>query len=166
VTRLFAALLIASCGSGPSVKSLFLSPRTPGAFGGISQADATCQSEATGADLSGVWRALIGNSKAEATRRLVGPGPFVAVKTLTVIFNDRNEIDNGGPAATLNVDAHGLVQNPGNFWSGVSSNCNQWSSSASSDLGTAGSLSTVGVSWIDIGTFPCNSLQYLVCAEQ
>ncbi len=163
---------------------------TPG--GGIASADALCQSEATGAGLSGTFNALLATTSGSAASRFTVSGtPWVrmdgiplaataaaAVASGTLIWDvplnipadngaqfDNYGVWSGGPAGTGSSNVLTVVGT-------AASTCNDWMSSANSDTGYSGRAGDAHLqtAFSFDGTIapatPCNTNLSLACLQQ
>lgn len=141
-----------------------------GNLGGLSGADSTCQSAATGAKLGGTWKAWLSDSSASAPSRMSPASKYVLVDGKTVVFNGPI---GGMPLHDLDMDETGVVDNRGLVWTGTTvngastgHNCSDWHSAGTD--GTAGLAYSAEIKrWGDDGTATaCNLNGRLYCVEQ
>ena len=114
---------------------------TPGS--GLAPADAICKSEATGAGLSGTFRALLATTTASALSRFnMTAGPWVRTDGLPLGTLSSNSLE-----TSLHVHANGTSYSLGGWvWTGASnpsavgsSSCVSWTSTSTSIKGALGS---------------------------
>jgi trimeric autotransporter adhesin len=154
-----------------------------GALGGLPGADATCQSRATSAGLSGTFKAWLSDSTGSPSSRFSRPPyqPWVLVDG-TVVAKSYAELTSGtlahaidktetGGAQNFYVLTHtstdgtiakvGVVPRP-NFGT-----CSNWSDTASSTFQTVGSSTSASSSWTDAtGGELCDKQIALYCFGQ
>lgn len=141
-----------------------------GNLGGLSGADANCQSAADGAKLGGTWKAWLSDSTASAPSRLSTASKYVLIDGKTVVFNGPI---GGTPLHDLDMDETGGVDNRGQVWTGTTvsgastgKNCSDWHSAAAD--GTTGLAYSAEIAkWSDDGSgSPCSLNGRLYCIEQ
>ncbi len=176
-----------SCGSGdialtrtepvalPSLRVFVTSLKAPGfgTFGGLSGADAICQTFADDATLGGSWAAWLSDSTTDARDRI----PDAEYRDLTGRLIARNKDDltdgtvgpgdgNGPFINELGLDAGSPAEaytgtNPDGTGSGV--NCNDWTGGGSA---TVGRMYESDTRWTNNRTVACGSQLRLYCFEK
>jgi cysteine-rich repeat protein len=115
--------------------------------GGLSAADARCDQDALDAGLSGSFKALLATSTASAASRFsTEGGTWVRRDGIPIVAQAHDLFDADGTLlAPLQLTAFGTYLGNYGGWSGAadpnqvgSSTCNDWTSSATSALGTSG----------------------------
>ncbi|MDB4944802.1 MAG: hypothetical protein JWP97_4336 [Labilithrix sp.] len=171
-----------SSGSSGGVK-LFFTTRAvfTGALGGLSGADAKCDEEARAAGLGGSFRAWLSTSTVAAKTRITG-GPWVFRNAETAFHASSAGVS---PDDFPRYDARGgdLLFDPQlEVWTGTgdfglldagNATCLDWTSSAASQLGSFGTLGSIGVRWTHVAPFAndppgraCSQTLRLYCFEQ
>lgn len=155
-----------------------------GNLGGVAGADRICQGRATGAGLSGTYRAWLSGSNEESSpsRRFTytaNTGPYVLVNE-TLIANDWADLTtlkgDDYLRARINVTESGQTLHAG-IWTNTlpdgtpnpsGHHCQEWTTGASTVSGEAGSNSQVDAAWTseELNAFPCNTTLGLYCFEQ
>ncbi|PZP56060.1 MAG: hypothetical protein DI586_04885 [Micavibrio aeruginosavorus] len=145
---------------------------TSGDLGGLSGADATCQSKAAAAGLTGTFKAWLADGTASPdTRFSKGTVPYKLVDG-TVLANNWADLTDGTLAAGVGKD-----QNNSNIytgaWTNVASNgtaygtnhCQNWTSSSASFSGRIG-ISGNLTNWTSDSDFACQNVARFYCFEQ
>jgi len=119
-----------------------------GNLGGLSGADAKCQTQAIAANLSGTWKAWLSDNTTSATSRLSHSNLPYAMVNGTIIANNWTDLTDGTLASSLIIDENGSMH--GNYvWTGTNefgaindpniSKCSDWTAlSNDSPSGPAG----------------------------
>lgn len=137
----------------PPVKYVFLSSsESNGDLGGLSAADAICNGFASAASLPGTYKAWLSDSvNSPSTRFTHATIPYVLVNG-TVVANSWSDLTDGSIAHKINLTEHGVDPNVacGGFCFvftntnndgtplGTTSNCSDWTSTASADTSVCG----------------------------
>ncbi len=162
-----------------SPRTIFLSAAASmGDLGGLSGADATCQSEADAAGLTGTYQAWLADGVASpATRESRSGAPYIDPLG-TVIADDWADLTDGTLDFGISVTAaSSTVSTPVPVWSGVAavggggtgtpSHCQGWTSSSSGVSGRQGLSGTLTSDWTDTSSgIACNFERRFYCVEQ
>ncbi|MAF31624.1 MAG: hypothetical protein CMF60_05415 [Magnetococcales bacterium] len=134
-----------------------------GSIGGLSGADAICQSRASLKGYAGSWKAILSDSTANAKDRLTITYPVVRASDSTVV--ESINLWNGSLENKI-TPAGGA-----NVWSGTdatgeatANHCNDWSSTGAT--GQGGFSGNTSPGWIDTGSGACTGQKRLHCIEQ
>jgi hypothetical protein len=146
-----------------------------GNLGGISGADAKCQTRANAAGLSGTWMAWIGTSAsngAPKSRLAQWNTPFRRLDG-TLLANNWNDLVDGSLFAPINVTEFNQVASGQMAWTGSTANGSSWGSSGTDWtssltglLGTYGANINSNSTWTELGTDLCLNAKSLYCIEQ
>ena len=117
------------------------------------------------------WRAWLSSSTEAVTTRLVhGTMPYVLTSGV-VIAKHWTDLTDGAIQAGIALDEKGATQS-GPVWTGTSSSgtlvlpdCNRWSLSGASLMGTAGVIGTGGTNWTTANQIGCQQTARLYCFE-
>jgi hypothetical protein len=163
-----------NCVAEPKV--IFVSSMSyAGNLGGLAGADAKCQLLATAAGVSGAFKAWLSDATHDARDRLFhAPGPYLAVNSVVIAAN-WNELVSGVLETAAYYDENGFIGAAGYAWTGTAADgtesghgtdCQNWTSSASSVSGDTGLTMNSGPMWTSAQTATCNKLEHLYCLEQ
>ena len=152
-----------------------------GILGGIAGADAKCQAAATGAGMSGTFRALVATGSGDApaarfenvgtTSPFYTPNSSGAEIKIADNWSDLTDgnldakfekTEAGGTAsgtAWTNVQATGI-----HYSSGSALSCTDWGNT-SSNSGHHGNIGVTTSSWMNGATGPCSALRSLYCFQ-
>ncbi|MCA9577164.1 MAG: hypothetical protein KC668_17090, partial [Myxococcales bacterium] len=148
-------------------------------LGGVAGADAICQSSAMAQGLGGSWSAWLsdqlGNSP--SVNFTHHDHPYVRVDG-QVVARSWTDLTSGGIRARIDVMENG-AQATGQFLvtSGTNADgtmatvpfgqlCGNWTNTSSGEIGVAGGMTSVDVSWSNLGTYFCNREGFrLYCFE-
>lgn len=149
-----------------------------GALGGVSGADAKCQSAADATELGGTWKAWIATesiSSTPAARFTPSPSGYELLDGRMLGGTSLDEF----PASLLtqlNTDENGQgVAGRSLVWTGLRQNglpyeltsrCQEWTSNSPNDRGSAGTTSLTNFSWTITETPSCDLQFRLYCFEQ
>lgn len=148
---------------------------TGAAVGGISGADAKCQTAGDVLDNTLTWKALISDSGVDASSRIAVRGP---------IFNNDNPSQSPFSTASelwdaasrtlpyeVSWDETGANPNSRFVWTGTTSdglaasnNCSDWSSTAVT--GANGRTQRTGTTWLQDSDAACTNARHLYCVSQ
>ena len=149
-----------------------------GNLGGLSGADARCQSIADGAGLSGTWIAWLSLPGMNAIDRLSGAGPWFNLGGEQV-FATRDAVSD--PFTDLEAgiwyDETGSFSSSDRIWTGTTSsgeyvdsigdNCQAWTSDAMGDQARIGQVGRQGTEWTAFAFTSCDQTgTRLICFEQ
>lgn len=188
ILTLFLLFLLAACGAredGEATETdgvtigqhrIFVTSATyDGNLGGLTGADAKCDSVAKAAGLELTYKAILSDSSTNAKARLAITGQVVVVDS-----NDNVEViaasttDFWGAQSadllmTVNINESGGTITGKTPWTGTSSEgayalygCNDWTK-ASNSSGTIGSIDHTDDRWIDSDFVPCGNSNPLYC---
>jgi hypothetical protein len=176
------AQAVAASSCGTSCKVFITSGYYTGNMGGLSGADAICQRLASGAGLSGTYRAWLSSSTVSAASRLYhSPVPYVLVNG-TIVANNWTDLTDGALTNQITTTERGVYE-PNSVWTNTNSDgsltgtsCSDWTSSGSTTSGTFGvpqgpyGTAPAGwgpTSWSIYGAAACSSNGLsLYCIEQ
>ncbi|KKR46261.1 MAG: hypothetical protein UT82_C0016G0002 [Parcubacteria group bacterium GW2011_GWB1_40_14] len=170
----------------PGSGNVFVTSTTyNGNLGGLSGADAKCQTRASAAGLSGTWRAFLGDETIGPKERLFhSTNPYARMDDVS-IANNWTDLTDGTLNAPINITEFGTATTntsdggfPVVFTSAVqdgskypvpNNTCNDWSSSSATNAagGSANESASGWVSYISGGM--CNGINYpgaLYCFKQ
>src|SRR3989344_827665 len=160
-----------------SKRVLVTSSKYSGDMGGLSGADAKCQSKADKAKLGGIWKAWLSDSYTPASSRLNHSDyPYVRIDN-QVVATSWSDLTDGELRNGINIDENGKVIVTNAFtgaWTGTDSsgnirtpNCMDWTSRSTRLQGVGGG---VGATYFwTVGAYPtdeCSTGFYLYCFEQ
>ncbi len=167
-----------------SSKRVFVTSTTyNGNLGGLSGADAKCQTAANSVNLGGTWKAWLSDSTTSAGSRLTHSSVPYKLINGTIIVNNWDGLTSssqqtlGNLLAPLNINEKGTYNPLGYFgnssWTGtlpgggiLTPNCSNWTSSANTLTGYAGNPDSVH-DWSISSTVTCaSSAVSLYCFEQ
>lgn len=194
---LITAALLSSCGNGiewpgvkapspPTRKRVFVSnARVDGNLGGVSGANALCNTYATNARIGGNWRAWISDTTNNAINNINDVSPWYLVNNTSLIFATKASIVASGPDLFIDMDEYGNRVNPaetvwtatdntGNY-DAAGNTCTDWTANAvvSGSYGflsiaTCGTTSQYCWTWNPAGvsSVTCDNLNHIYCFEQ
>lgn len=145
-----------------------------GNMGGLAGADAQCQSEASQAGLSGVYKAWLSTLASPASDRLAHSDvPYRRIDTTQVAFN-WTELTDGAIEKGIQLTTAGTgVPFTSGVWTGTLSNgnaagkdCRNWTDASEGQAGVNGIVSGVGGTWSDNGAASCSTFRRLYCFQQ
>ncbi len=154
---------------------VFLSSlRYPGSLGGLSGADAKCQSLADVAGLPGSYKAWLSDStSAPASRFTRSPGPYQLVNGVTIAANWADLTD-GALAAPIDLTEAGGAP-AGGVWTNTDANgqeslgghsCMNWISSSMASTGFIGTATLATEGWTAGPVATCSFTHHLYCFQQ
>ncbi len=160
------------CSNGP--KTVFISSRTySGNLGGITGADAKCQTLADAASISGAYKAWISDdSGSPATNHVHNPSRYQLVDG-TVIADSWNDLTDGSLQHSINLGEDSGTYNGNNVWTNTlqqgsinssSGSCNNWSGVSGS--GETGYSPNSDGQWTDYSSRACSVSNRLYCFQQ
>ncbi len=126
-----------------------------GNLGGVSGADAKCQSTATNAERAGTWKALISDSTTNAKDRV--PDTVYRKIDGTVIANSKSDLFDGSIQTPINLTETGVIPTTTLTWTGTTDSgvysglaCSNWTTSTwdFSYSGTTGSANNTDLKWL------------------
>ena len=159
----------------PEPKRVFLTSETfPGDFGGLSGADALCQTAASNAGLTGSWKSWLSDSTTDAKDRLTDVGPWFLLDG-TKIANNLADLLDGSINATISIDELGVFHPQGEpnieAWTATDCNgfgtvdhCSDWTV-MSGPLGDTGFPTAIDCAWTEGSFNLCSSPGHLYCFE-
>lgn len=146
-----------------------------GNLGGLSGADAKCQSEADGALLGGTWKAILSNGGVSAASR-------ISIAAAAPVYNMLGELVATGPGELwsgtvlnkLAYDTSGNLLPLTEVWTGSNGNglgaaehCLDWFIDAGVQIGIWGMPADLTpTSWISASTHTCDNLLSLLCISE
>ena len=146
-----------------------------GNLGGLSGADAACQSAANNAGLEGTtWKAWLSDETISASDRLIHSGnPYKLLNEVT-IANNWDDLTDGFIATRININEFGNeITSPFVVWTGTTvsggyafNSCNNWLDGSIGSSGTSGGTIYTNSQWTNFGTGFCSFIQRLYCVEQ
>ncbi|MFZ5443160.1 MAG: hypothetical protein ACOZQL_24340 [Myxococcota bacterium] len=162
-------------GSGALPLRLFVtSVSYVGDLGGLSGADAKCNTAARAANKGGTWTAWLSATSTSAPSRITSNGPWYTEQTdggVTLAFNNKANLSTT-PLAELDVDEEGRWTTNA-YWTGTAgggdpsgSRCADWTTASNSSTGTFGTGSAASSTWTEAGASLCYSVRSLLCLEQ
>lgn len=141
-----------------------------GAFGGQAQADAVCQSQADGAALGGIWRALLSTPALDARDALDLQGPLLNMMG-EVVANDDADLWDGSLGAAVSYDQNGNVGGT-LVWTGTEPDgtasvdtCEGWTAPTGSVAGNAGDAQSATGTWTSTELFGCSKSAHFYCVS-
>jgi hypothetical protein len=149
-----------------------------GDLGGLSGADATCNSLASAAGLEGTFQAWLSDStQSPSTRESQAGAPYVQSDHVSKIADDWADLTDGDIDGAVGRDETGVGAGGTQFvWTDVlavgagqetSNHCVDWTSEAAGIGGRRGSNNASDATWTQLGTGGfCNTLARLYCVEQ
>lgn len=146
-------------------------------FGGLSQADARCESAATSASLGGTWKAWLSTTATSASSRLEHATVPYKLIGGTVIASDWTGLTSGTLQHAIDLDENGTLVSTATVATGTTAsgssatnNCNDWTSKTSSYSEAAGETTAQATdsSWTNAFSYVCSgaALVSLYCVEQ
>ena len=153
------------------------SSKYSGDLGGLSGADAKCQSKADKVKLGGVWKAWLSDSSTSASSRLShSENPYIRIDN-QIVANNWADLTDGELRNGIGIDESGKLIVTNSFtgaWTGTNSsgnimtpNCTDWTSRSTRLTGVRGG---VGATYFwTVGAYPtqeCSNGFYLYCFEQ
>jgi hypothetical protein len=145
----------------------------PGGLGGLSGADAVCQSEAGTAGYAGTYKAILSDATTSAVSRLTLSYPVVNAYNGTTV--SAANLWNGSfsniilrPNGSSVSFPSSSVTSGSTVLGGISGGgtCTSWSASGSVEFGTGGT----GADWLDYSNYggygSCTTANYLYCIQQ
>lgn len=166
-----------------SAKVVFVSSVTfTGDIGGLSGADAECQSLAGAAGLTKngqVFRAWLSDGVTSAAQRLTHPDDSLILVDGTLVASGWTDLTDGGLAHPIDLDEHGQpVAAPDYAWTGTAWNggskdplksCAGWTSSIITEKGLRGWAAQDTIEWteaINFGEAACHKSGHIYCLQQ
>jgi len=143
---------------------------TDGAIGGLSGADAMCQTSASNVGMSGRWRALLSTSDVAAKDRIGFVGA-VYDRTHTEIAAQSADLWAGLLLNAVGATESGSIATS-DAWTGSlpdgtsAATCNNWQSAAGGDFGTVGDYTLTGGDWLTKEPVSCNATRSLYCVTR
>jgi hypothetical protein len=149
----------------------------PGNFGGIAVADASCQSLAAGAGLTGTYKAWLSDSSSSpASSFTLDAGPFLLPDGTTVVADSWVDLTDGSLDNRINQTEAGATLFDGLAWTatgagglhhGVAGDCTDWTA-LSPELVTRGLLTSTTPNWTSFSSILCSlsASRRLYCFEQ
>lgn len=145
-----------------------------GNLGGLTGADAKCQTSAEVASLGGTWKAWLSTSTVNAKDR-IPDAEYRLVDNTTVIANNKADLTDGNIDNPISLNEYG-VSYLTNVWTGTrpsglvmqNSLCSDWTGSSSNiSQGVAGRTSLASGAWTNDIVDWCNSSSFgLYCFEE
>ncbi|MGD8376074.1 MAG: hypothetical protein PVF68_08030 [Acidobacteriota bacterium] len=159
-------------------KTVFVtSTRSAGDLGGLAGADATCQSLADAAGLTGTYKAWLSDSTASAASRLAHATiPYARTDGVIIADDWADLVDD--PAtdpllATISLDENGDTVGTAATWTGSTYSggyfaeaCSDWSDGTDASSGRWGRAVLTNLGWASYGTAACDTSRRLYCFEQ
>lgn len=141
-----------------------------GNFGGVTGADAECQTAADTADLRGGWVAVLSDGTNSAASRLAIEGSVYNLGG-EILAADQAGFWDAALDNALGYDETGAALGASEAWSGgsaaASGSCTDWSSASSGVSAVVGDVLVADATWIDHGTpQTCNTANRLMCINQ
>lgn len=149
-----------------------------GNLGGLSGADAICQSLAASASVRGTYRAwLSDNAQSPATRFSQSSGPYQLLNGVS-IANSWADLSDGTLDAPITVAENGATFDDLGFrsWThtlangtaggALDENCEGWTSAVNGPHGDAGQVTATSDNWTGFASGTCNNLFHLYCFQQ
>ena len=149
-----------------------------GNLGGLTGADAICQTRATEAGLSGTFRAWLSSGSLSAAQRIehyAGPYYRFALPGTLRVAGNWADLANGLDTAAIATDENGASAGSGTYaWTGTfvtgntdnsSTRCLDWTSADGAQTGTRGWTSAGSSDWTSNGTAACTAALRLYCVE-
>ena len=170
------ACLVPACGAGGPCRVFFSSTRHDGNLGGLSGADAICQSLAAAAGLGGTYQAWLSDDTNSPSSRFVhSTGPYRLVNGTTIAANFADLTD-GTLLASIKVTETGVtLAFPDDLaWTNTrfdgardddNQTCANWTSHSDLLLGGSGRARRDSA-WTDGGFGECSSAFHLYCFQQ
>lgn len=164
-------------GDGTCGACLVFVTSTPltGSLGGLTGADAICQSLAANAGLPGIYMAWLSDDTGSPSARFTRSTATYTLVDGTVIAANWSVLTSGVLAHAIDVSELGTsVSTPDLAWSDTTisgafaggDHCLKWATSSASQGGRAGRISRTDAEWTAF-TFPlCSSSQRLYCFQQ
>lgn len=153
-------------------KLVFITQGTlPGNFGGLSVADALCQSEANTTGLPGTFKAWVSNTSSSVASRFTHGGPYELV-TGERVADDWAALTDGSIDHAIDRDATGASVSAF-VWTGTltdgsiaTEHCNNWTSATATVFGIIGDSSRIDGYWTGGAGDPCSLFRAVYCFEQ
>jgi hypothetical protein len=131
-------------------------PENDGNFGGLTGGDALCQTAASGASLSGTWKAWLSDSNTDARERIANVGPWFYPDQSTQLTAGTDP-SSGGLLAAIDRYQDNTPAGTNPVWTGTlssgvrspSNHCEDWTSIAGTANATDGSTGSSGNAWTD-----------------
>ena len=180
--------LTSSCVGGactaPTARTIFVTSKTfTGNLGGLDGADATCQTAATTAGLSGTYKAWLSDDAMTASGRLAhSTAPYVLPDGQTVVASGFAQLVSGTIAhainmtelktapptsgATCGIDTVWTSTGPSGNEAFAHEDCNGWGSTAGGSFGGTGLTTATNTSWTDAAACGGSNTASLYCVEQ
>lgn len=142
-----------------------------GAVGGLDAADMYCQSAATGAGLSGTYRAWLSTSASNASDRIGDVGPWYSTRD-TVVFASKAALHEAPTSEIL--DEHGTTSATPDPWTGTDArgaasgqDCDGWTNGTGEVTATTGTGFASDVEWGGGAmALHCDATAPLICFQQ
>jgi len=156
-----------------SPKRIFVTSGTwNGNLGGLTGADAKCQTAATNASLPGTYIAWVSTWGDYIYYRVPGGNYYYVLVDDTRVADDIYDLTDTSLQAAINKNESGNTLNT-TTWTGSdaygnvgTSTCSDWTNATSGVTANMGASSATDGTWSDNGTAACNSLKSLYCIEQ
>jgi hypothetical protein len=158
---------------------VFLSSTTQdGNLGGLSGADARCQSLATSASLPGTYRAWLSDDAQSPSTRFSRSGGSYQLLNGATIANKWADLTDGSLAAPITLAENGATFDDPGFraWTNtlangtgggvLDENCVGWTTGANGSDGDEGQVTATSDNWTDFASGTCNNLFHLYCFQQ
>ncbi len=143
-----------------------------GNLGGITGADAICQSAANG-NFTGTFKALISDSTLNAKARIASCNLWnTNMNGSEQVSVDCSDLWDGSILESIIYDESGASRSDdvwtGSFALGMAApqNCSNWTSSSSSRKGEVGDNGSTDADWVETGESSCNQLRPIYCFQQ
>lgn len=151
-----------------------------GDLSGLSGADVQCQTAATQAGLTRIYKAIMSDNAQTAKERLNligGIYKFEGSKKVEVASVGVDLWNPGGLTAAVDTDENGQKVAAGEAWTGTDSdggnfgatldNCQNWTSASMSDYGSVGQNDQFDGDWVEDPTpLNCDLLRSIYCISQ
>jgi len=166
-----------SCSNGTCAHRIFVtSAELPPSFSSLNSADTTCDNTASGAGLSGTWKAVLSDSSTDAVNRISIGAPVVRLDGLRVADGSSSfwSTVHSSPIAVDENEMFIRTCGPGcdddHVWTGTTSNgtgqgnyCNDWQNASSGMTAAAGDAGLSDGRWADDTTESCGKTLHLYC---
>ena len=144
-------------------------------LGGLTGADAKCQSAALGAGLPGTYKAFLSDRTASATGRISrGLGRYVLTDGVTVVANDAAGFFASTHLAGIDRNETKTLVGAVEVWTGSqgpgaadgTAACADWTDAASISTPYAGRTDLFDERWLSLQFSACNGARHLYCVQE
>ena len=164
----------AQCPQPTGLRAFVTQALVPGDFGGVSVADAICQSEAQEAGLTGIYKAWLSETGVSPSSSFSVTAESIKLVNKTLIANDSDDLMDGEISNPLNRTADGgfiyavVWTGTDEYGDPTNNDCSGWQDQTSSTTASIGRTNQTNYKWTNdtVITYGCDKLGRFLCFEQ